>query len=79
MGNILEAIMGYAWRSHSKKEHDLKEFPEFANFLENGLMQRMTTKDEEEQEETEGKDGDILEENKKGVMTEDMVNTIVTM
>eukprot|EP00972_Heterocapsa_arctica_P042284 6232667-Heterocapsa_arctica.AAC.1 len=44
----------------------------FANFLENGLMQRMVTEDEEEQEETEGKDGSSLDENKNSVMTEEM-------
>eukprot|EP00972_Heterocapsa_arctica_P089480 13193289-Heterocapsa_arctica.AAC.1 len=71
--------MGYAWLSHSTKEHDLQEFPEFANFVENGLMQRTTTEDEEEQEEIYGNDGSILDENKKGAMTEDMVKTIVTM
>eukprot|EP00972_Heterocapsa_arctica_P001234 180663-Heterocapsa_arctica.AAC.1 len=72
MGNILEAIMGYAWLCHSKKDRDQQEFPEFANFLENGLLQRTTTEDEEEQEEMDGNDGNILDENKKGAMTEDM-------
>eukprot|EP00972_Heterocapsa_arctica_P017630 2607524-Heterocapsa_arctica.AAC.1 len=52
MGNILEAIMGYSWLSHGKKEHDLQEFPEFANYLDNVFMERMVTEDEEEQEET---------------------------
>eukprot|EP00972_Heterocapsa_arctica_P091526 13501026-Heterocapsa_arctica.AAC.1 len=53
--------------------------PGVCQFPENGLMQRMTTEDAEEQEEIDGKDGNILDENNKCVMTEDMVNKIVTM
>eukprot|EP00972_Heterocapsa_arctica_P091113 13445511-Heterocapsa_arctica.AAC.1 len=33
LGNILEAIMGYSWISHYKKQQDLMEFAELANFL----------------------------------------------
>eukprot|EP00972_Heterocapsa_arctica_P025390 3738911-Heterocapsa_arctica.AAC.1 len=55
LGNILEAIMGYAWISQYMKESGLKEFVEIANFVENGLMQRMIEEDEEDHEDAEAK------------------------
>eukprot|EP00972_Heterocapsa_arctica_P075067 11077357-Heterocapsa_arctica.AAC.1 len=64
LGNILEAIVGYAWLSQYMKEYDLKEFVEIANYEENGLMQRMTAEDEEDQEEVEEKGGGSSEGSK---------------
>eukprot|EP00972_Heterocapsa_arctica_P079016 11650759-Heterocapsa_arctica.AAC.1 len=55
MGNILEAIMGYAFLSQYMKESGLKDFMEIANYLENGLMQTMVEEDEEDHEEAEAK------------------------
>eukprot|EP00972_Heterocapsa_arctica_P079780 11754908-Heterocapsa_arctica.AAC.1 len=55
MGNILEAIMGYAFVNQYLKEEGLKDFAEIASFMENGLMQRMIEEDEEDHEDAEAK------------------------
>eukprot|EP00972_Heterocapsa_arctica_P003767 560857-Heterocapsa_arctica.AAC.1 len=55
MGNILEAIMGYAFISQYMKEVGLKDFMEIANFLENTLMEIMIEDNEEDHEEAETK------------------------
>eukprot|EP00972_Heterocapsa_arctica_P055489 8186956-Heterocapsa_arctica.AAC.1 len=55
MGNILEAIMGYAFISQYMKEEGLKDFAEIANFLENGLMHIMIEEDEEDHEDAVAK------------------------
>eukprot|EP00972_Heterocapsa_arctica_P106640 15707212-Heterocapsa_arctica.AAC.1 len=71
--------MGYSWLSQYRKEHEFKEFIEIANYLENGLMQRMVAEDEEEQEEMEGKEGGSTDESNKFMMTEEAVKIMVTM
>eukprot|EP00972_Heterocapsa_arctica_P001911 273536-Heterocapsa_arctica.AAC.1 len=79
MGNILEAIMGYSFIYHDKKEQGLKDFPELANFLENGLMKRLVEEDEEEEEEADANAVAAHDGNKFGAMTEDMVKNIVNI
>eukprot|EP00972_Heterocapsa_arctica_P010193 1495915-Heterocapsa_arctica.AAC.1 len=50
--------MGDAFVGQYLKEEGLKDFTEIANFLENGLMQRMIEDDEEDHEEADAKAAD---------------------
>eukprot|EP00972_Heterocapsa_arctica_P077572 11441977-Heterocapsa_arctica.AAC.1 len=71
--------MGYSWISHYKKEQDLQEFAELANYLDNRMTQRMATEDTEEEECTDGQGARGSDENKKKVVTEEMMKDIATM
>eukprot|EP00972_Heterocapsa_arctica_P004686 694270-Heterocapsa_arctica.AAC.1 len=71
--------MGYAWLHHAKKDPDLQEFLEIANFLENGIRYRLMTEDDEEQEVADGDEGIMHDDDKKGMMTESTMKKIVDM
>eukprot|EP00972_Heterocapsa_arctica_P065566 9676436-Heterocapsa_arctica.AAC.1 len=61
------------------QEYELKDFVEIANYVENGLMQRMIEEDEEDQGEVEEKGAGSSEGSKKYMMTQETVNIMVTM
>eukprot|EP00972_Heterocapsa_arctica_P068925 10183250-Heterocapsa_arctica.AAC.1 len=71
--------MGYSWISHYKKEQDLQDFTELANYLDNGMMQRMATADTEEEECTDGQEASSSDENKQKVVTKEMMKDIASM
>eukprot|EP00972_Heterocapsa_arctica_P013799 2035325-Heterocapsa_arctica.AAC.1 len=69
-GNILEAIMGYAWLYQNKKNPDLKDFPDIMNYMENEILKRATT-DETEKKEEAMEESDTPNEDKTMVLMKD--------
>eukprot|EP00972_Heterocapsa_arctica_P082726 12190254-Heterocapsa_arctica.AAC.1 len=68
--------MGYSWLCNYKKNLDLDEFQEIANFQENGILYIMM-EDEPEQTEAEMEEAGLPNKIKvQGMMTEEMTNHI---
>eukprot|EP00972_Heterocapsa_arctica_P004522 672131-Heterocapsa_arctica.AAC.1 len=74
MGNILEAIMGYAWIYNYKKNAVLAEFQDILNCLETGIQKIQMTEEATKVTETEAEwQNEHLNNNK---MTEEEVTKI---
>eukprot|EP00972_Heterocapsa_arctica_P077955 11496157-Heterocapsa_arctica.AAC.1 len=67
--------MGYSFIHQYLKEEGLEDFVEIANYLENGLMQRMTEEDEEDHDDAEA----IAVEPPKTAVVEETMNGLVIM
>ena len=74
MGNILEAIMGYAWIYNYKKNPELAEFQDIPNCLETGIQTMQMTEETTKVPETEAERQD--EHMSKNMMTEEEATKI---